>query len=260
MERPKCFPDAGKIDMELDSSDDGADIAQQGSAFPQALLDAADNQSVSSAECPDMHDDLDGLDLEPAEMHSSSDTEALSYRTGSDNGDVGMQLGSSSGEGVSSHCDRDGMELDSSSGQEAEAAVKPAKGWRPGKDCGSFDGFGTPLVQVILANLCLNARRLGSALSKALLRRLLPNDQPAPRRNFADRIVAQMAGVSLSRGRHVYDQVRANDWSPLEDIEHHVDEPSDAQPAFQFSRGCTNKEERSLWAMRVWVVEALHAM
>ena len=56
----------------------------------------------------------------------------------------------------------------------------------------------------------------------------------------------------------MYDQVRANDWSPLEDIEHHMDEPSDAQPAFQFSRGCTNKEERSLWAMRAWVVEALN--
>ena len=150
------------------------------------------------------------------------------------------------------------MDLDSSSGQEAEAAVKPAKGWRPGKDCGSFDGFGTPLVQAILANLCLNARRLGSAFSKALLRRLLPNGQPAPRRNFADRIVAQMAGVGLFKGRRVYGQVRANDWVPLEDIEDHVDEPSDAQPAFQFSRGCTNKEERSLWAMRVRVAEALH--
>ena len=92
--------------MELDSSDDGVDIAQVGSAFPQALLDAdvshghdVDNQSVSSAECPDMHDDLDGLDLRPAEMHGSSDTEAWSYRTGSDNGDVGMQLGSSSSQG-----------------------------------------------------------------------------------------------------------------------------------------------------------------
>ena len=95
--------------MELDSSDDGADIAQEGSAFPQALLDVdvshghdVDNQSVSSAECPDMHDDLgglDGLDLRPAEMHGSSDTEAWSYRTGSDNGDVGMQLGSSSSQG-----------------------------------------------------------------------------------------------------------------------------------------------------------------
>ena len=51
------------------------------------------------------------------------------------------------------------MDLDSD--QEAEAAVKPAKGWRPGKDCGSFDGFGTPLVQVILANLILHARRFG---------------------------------------------------------------------------------------------------
>ena len=56
----------------------------------------------------------------------------------------------------------------------------------------------------------------------------------------------------------MHDQVRANDWVPLEDIEDHVDEPSDAQPAFQFSRGCTNKEERSLWAMRVRVAEALH--
>ena len=89
-------PNAGK---KLDSSDDGADIAQEGSAFPQALLDVdvshghdVDNQSVSSAECPDMHDDFDGfdgLDLRPAEMHGSSDTEAWSYRTGSDNGDVG---------------------------------------------------------------------------------------------------------------------------------------------------------------------------
>ena len=90
------------------------------------------------------------------------------------------------------------------------------------------------------------------------MRHLLPNDQPAPRRNFADIIVAQMAGVSLSRGRRVYDQVRANDWVPLEDIEDHVDEPSDAQPAFQLSRGCTNKKERSLWAIRVQVAEALH--
>ena len=72
------------------------------------------------------------------------------------------------------------------------------------------------------------------------------------------RIVVQMAGVSLSRGRRAHDQVRANDWVPLEDIEHHVDEPSDAQQAFQSSHGCTNKEERSLWAMRVRVAEALH--
>ena len=86
-------------------SDGDADRAQEGSAFPQALLDAdvshghdVDNQSVSSAECPDMHEDLD-LDLRPAEMHGSSDTEAWSSRTGSDNGDVGMQLGSSSSQG-----------------------------------------------------------------------------------------------------------------------------------------------------------------
>ena len=78
------------------------------------------------------------------------------------------------------------MDLDRSSDQEAEVAVKPAKGWRPGKDCGSFAGFGTPLVQVILTNLYLNAHRLGSALSKALLRRLLPKDAPTPKRNFAD--------------------------------------------------------------------------
>ena len=170
-------------------------------------------------------------------MDDSSDTEAWSYRTGSDNGDVGMQLGSSSSQGVSSHCDRDGMDLDSD--QEAEAAVKPAKGWRPGKDCGSFDGFGTPLVQVILANLYLNACNLGTALSKALLRRLLPKDEPTPKRNFADRIVAQMAGVPHSRGRRVRDQVRDNGWAPLEDLQDHVHEPSDAEPAFQFSRGCT---------------------
>ena len=108
-ERPTYFPDACTTEMELDSSADGVDVAQEGSAFPQALLDAdvshghdVDNQSVSSAECPDMHDDLDGLDgldLRPAEMHGSSDTEAWSYRTGSDNGDVGMQLGSSSSQG-----------------------------------------------------------------------------------------------------------------------------------------------------------------
>ena len=125
--------------------------------------------------------------------------------------------------------------------------MKPANGWRPGKDCGSFEGFGTPLVQVILSNLYLNARRLGSALSNALLRRLLPKDEPTPKRNFADRIVAQMAGVSHSRGRRVRDQVRDNGWAPLEGIpgsktdEGHgvsagpsklVDEPSDAEPAF----------------------------
>ena len=32
----------------------------------------------------------------------------------------------------------------------------------------------------------------------------------------------------------------------------------DAKLAFQFSRGCTDKEERSLWAVRVRVDEALH--
>ena len=129
--------------MELDFSDDGADIAQGGSAFPQALLDVdvshghdVDNQSVSSAGFHDLGG-LDGLYLRPAETQGSSD-KVWSYRTGSDNGDVGMQLGSSSSQGASSHCDRDGMDLDSSSDQEAEVAVKPAKGWRPGKDCGSF--------------------------------------------------------------------------------------------------------------------------
>ena len=59
----------GKIGMDLGSSDDGTEIALEGSAFPQALLDAdvihghyVGNQSVSSAECLDMHDDFDGLD------------------------------------------------------------------------------------------------------------------------------------------------------------------------------------------------------
>ena len=92
--------------MDLGSSDDGADIALGGSAFPQVPLDADvshghdfDIQSVSSAELPDMHDDLDGLDLRPAGMSGSSDTEACSYRTGSDMGDVGMQLGSASSQG-----------------------------------------------------------------------------------------------------------------------------------------------------------------
>ena len=62
---------------------------------------------------------------------------------------------------MSSYRDRDGMDLDSSSDQEAEAAVKPAKGWRPGKDCGSFDGFGTPLVHVILATLIFERTPFG---------------------------------------------------------------------------------------------------
>ena len=41
----------------------------------------------------------DGLELRPAGMCGSSDTEACSYRMGSDMGDVGMQLGSSSNQG-----------------------------------------------------------------------------------------------------------------------------------------------------------------
>ena len=82
--------------------------------------------------------------------------------SGSDVGDTGMELGSDSGEGGSSPCDHDGMDLDSNSDGGAEGAVKPAAGWRPGRNCGSFDGFRTPLVQVILTNLHLNARRLGS--------------------------------------------------------------------------------------------------
>ena len=73
--------------MDLGSSDDGTEIALEGSAFPQALLDAA--------ELPE-HDDLDGLDLRLAETCGSSDTENCSYRTSSDVGDVGMQLSSSS--------------------------------------------------------------------------------------------------------------------------------------------------------------------
>ena len=236
--------------MELGSSDDCADIAQEGS----------DTHSVSSAELP-CNADLDGLDdhVQLAEMCGSSDTDACPSRTESDMSDnMGMQLGSTSDEGGSSPCDRDGMVLDSSgSDQEAEAAVKPAGGWRPGKDCGSFDGFGTPLVQVILANLYLNARRLGSVLCKSLLRRLLPKGASIPTRNFTDRIVAQMSGVSNSRGRRVHDQVRDNGWAPC-DAQDHLDESSDAEPAFQFSQGCTDKEERSLWAMRVRVEEALH--
>ena len=62
------FPGRRKINVGLDSSGDGVGIAQEGSAFPQAILDVdvshghnVDNRSVSSAEWVDVHDDLDGL-------------------------------------------------------------------------------------------------------------------------------------------------------------------------------------------------------
>ena len=119
---------------------------------------------------------------------SSEDTEACSYRAGSDMGDVGMQIESSSAEGGGSPCDRDGMDLDSASDREEKVAVTPAGGWRLGKDCESFGGAN--LVQVILANLYLNARRLRSRRGNALLDRLLPPEGFIPKRNFADNIVA----------------------------------------------------------------------
>ena len=175
--------------MDLGSTDSGSSFAQEGSASPRDFCN-----SESSVELLVTQDNRDGFDPLPAEMGGSSDdTEVCPYRSGSDMGDdragsdmgdEGMQLGSSSAEGVGSPCDRDGMDLDSASDREEKAAVKPASGWMPGKDCGSFDRFSTPLVQVILANLYLNARRLGSGLSKALLGRLLPQGEPIPKRNF----------------------------------------------------------------------------
>ena len=262
------------MDLECYVSDDGRDVAQEGPAFPQALqpcpqrtgemdlcADVSDDgnaftESISSAEFFRMHDDVCGLDLRSC----SSDTEACSSSAGSSHdADTGMRLRSSSGEERSSPCGRaQGMALDDDSAGEAEPAAMPANGWRPGKDSGRFDQFRTPLVQVILTNLYLNARRLPSELGKALLKFLLPREESAPRRNFADRIVALLAGVSQSRGRRTHDQVRDNGWAPCEDNPDHVDEPSDAEPAFQFAQGCATKEERSLWAMKVRVEEALH--
>ena len=113
-------------------------------------------------------------------------------------------------------------------------------------------------MQVLFANLYLNARRLGSRLGKALLDRLLPAGGPNPTRNYADRVVAQMAGVSRTRARRAHDKLRDNAWDPCEDAQDFEDELLDVEPAFQFSRGCTDKEERSLWALRVRVDEALH--
>ena len=221
---------AGMILMDLDSSDGAGESAQEGSASPQAF-----RNSESSLELLVTQDNRDGFDPLSAEMGGSSDdTEVCPYRAGSDMGDVGMQLESSSAEGGGSPCDRDGMDLDSASDREEKAAVMPASGWRPGKDCGSFGG--APLVQVILTNLYLNACRLGSRRGKALLDRLLPAGEPPPKRNFADRIVAQMACVSRSRGRRAHDKLRDNGWAPYEE-----DESLDAKPALQFSRGCTDK-------------------
>ena len=260
------------MDLECYMSDDGHDVAQEGPAFPQALQpgvsremdlwsDVSDDgnaftERISSAEVGRMHDDVCGR---------SSDTEVCSSSAGSSHdADTGMRLPSirsSSGEERSSPSGRaQGMALDDDdSAGEAEPAAMPANGWRPGKDSGRFDQFRTPLVQVILTNLYLNARRLPSELGKAILKFLLPREESAPRRNFADRLVALLAGVSQSRGRRTHDQVRDNGWAPCEDNnQDHVDEPSDAEPAFQFARGCATKEERSLWAMKVRVEEALH--
>ena len=98
--------------MDVGSSDGATDSAQEGSASPQAFYN-----SESSLELLVTQDNRDGFDPLPAGMDGSSeDTEACSYRAGSDMGDVGMQIESSSAEGGGSPCDRDGMDFDNAFG------------------------------------------------------------------------------------------------------------------------------------------------
>ena len=173
---------AGRIDMDLDFSDDNA----EGDASPHALERDVDTVSVSSAEVsvdtdiPEFGCNSGFPDTE--ELCGSSDTEQCSHCDASDlDNQIGMELSTSDeGESDQGVVGRDGMDIDCDSEQEAEAAVKPANGWTPGQDCGSYEGFGTPLVQVIISNLFVNACHLGSELSKQILQRLLPSHMPRP--------------------------------------------------------------------------------
>ena len=230
---------------------------RQASRFPVAGLAASStdtggmdlNLSSDASSDADLSSDadelmIDGLDL--AESNISSGTDGMDV----DQISSGSEKLSSHGQDIPEQ----GMECDSCF--EREGAEKAATGWRPGKDCGGFDGFyASQAAQVVLTNVYLNARRLTSTLSKAVLSQLLPMGAPIPKRNFPDRVTAALAGVSHSRGRRVHDKVRANNWAPLEEDEEAAD---DEEPALQRARGFANEHERLIWAMRVRVQEALH--
>ena len=217
---------------------------------------------VGAMECLDMLDDIvcQQQSFELPDDNGSSDTESCGH-----DAEQGMVVESSSekdGSSVRSE-PAGGMDLDQGSDTNMESAVESVSGWRPGRDCGRFDSFDEPLVKVILTNLFLNVSRLPSALTKTLLEALLPKGARSPIRNFPDRVIQMLTGVSQSRGRRTHDQVRDNGWDPCKILaepsgeQHGGDDAAHAESAFQFANGCATTEERSLWALGVRVKESI---
>ena len=241
------------MDLDTDDEQGGSDIGVSAHplAAPGCMVVDTDDEDGGS-----------GVSADPlaAPDSASSDTDNCSSVEGKT--EMAMSLHSSSGEegvGESSGA-LTGMQLDSESDSHEGKTFKCANGWQPGRDCGRFDDFSEPLVKVILSNLFLNASRLPSKTAKQVLQALLPKEEVLPTRNFPDWVVQVMAGVSRSRGRRVHDQVRKNNWDPVETAP--GDEADERAPAaetpFQFASDCTTPLERSLWAMAVRVKEAVH--
>ena len=99
--------------------------------------------------------------------------------------------------------------------------------WIPGQNCGKWlvgrHGIGVE-AQVLLTNMYLTLRQLPTCIMKAVLSHLMPPGQAAVERNFADRLVARLCGVSHSMARWVCHGVCTNGWvpissSPVEDSE-----------------------------------------
>ena len=183
----------------------------------------------------------------------------------------GMQLCSSeSGMEVASQDpgSDDGMALDESivSGMRDVVAESWTLRWLPGKNCGEFGAaahFSAPLVQVILTNLFANLQRLPSFLCKNVLSHLRPKAS-LPKRNFADMLASWLLGISHSRARRTFNQVRGNGWLPKVDDHASEDEEQMEKDAEAFTRLAPSfggdvggQEKLHLWALRIRVSEAL---
>lgn len=137
-----------------------------------------------------------------------------------------LRSGSSPDSGGSSN----GMSLEEIDGEQSafglpdcDAEALAPSTWRPGENCGQWirrglNGFGVQ-AQVLICNVYLNVRRMPAALAQTVLRTLLPGSHAS--RNFADRVSAQLLGLSHGAARSVYDRLSAREWQP---------EPPESEP------------------------------
>jgi hypothetical protein len=189
-------------------------------------MDLGDNESddddISMLDSSEKAEELSsaGLDSEPESFLSLDDSSSNSSSS-----DTDMHLPQ-----------EDDSVADSSDGRPGESMRLPADdfddrpsrdtgNWIPGQNCGKWLvgrlGIGVE-AQVLLTNMYLTLRQMPTGLLKTVLSHLMPPGQAAVERNFADRLVARLCGVSHSMARWVCNGVRTNGWvpissSPLED-------------------------------------------